>query len=261
MKQTAYYCKALLSALVLAPLLAACGNGNNDDFDDRVGVAAPRVRFVHVATGGPAVTLHRNENREKDATNIEYKFATQYYDVGTGFNAFSLRTASNDTEISKASLNASRGHKYTVLALLSSSLLELATIDDPYNKSLVSDNARIRFLNTAVNAQNVDVYLTAGTTDLNSVTPILSGISYKAANPPSGANSIDLEAGTYQIRVTAAGTKSPIFSSIVTLAKNVDWLLIALPEKPSSILIPNDIRVLLVRSDDTPDATDEMVTN
>lgn len=244
----------------MVPLLSACGNGRNDDLDDRLGVAVPRARIVHAATGAPAVTLYRNESKEKDATNIDYKFASQYYDVSSGFNAFSLRAASNDIELSKVSLNASRGHKYTVVTLLSSSLLELVTIDDPYNKSLVSDNARIRVMNAAVNTQNIDVYLTATAIDLNVAAPIFSAITYKNANPPTGANSIDFEAGNYVLRVTASGSKSPIFTSTISLAKNVDWLILAIPDKISSALSPNDVRVLLVRSDDTSDATDEITS-
>lgn len=125
----------LLGSIICAGLLAACGNGNNDDLDDRLGAAEPRARFVHAATGGPAVTLYRDGNPEKDASNVD-----------------------------------------------------LLTVDDPYNKSLVNDNARVRVINAAVNAPGIDVYLTPTGVDFNVVAPTMSSIGYKGVNPPTGAN-------------------------------------------------------------------------
>ncbi len=253
--------RTLLGSIVCASLLGACGNGNNDDLDDRTGLAAPRARFVHAATGGPAVTLYRNGNPEKDAGNVDYKFASQYYDVSTGQNNFALRAGTNGIELGTINVNATRGHKYTVVALLTSSVVDLITVDDPYNKSLVNDNARVRVINAAVNAQNIDIYLTPSGVNFNAVVPTMSSVGYKGVNPPTGANSIEVEAGAYQLRVTAAGSKTAIFSSVVALAKNVDWLVVLIPDKVSSILDPNNIRALVVRSDDTSDATDELTTN
>ena len=52
-------------------------------------------------------------------------------------------------------------------------------IDDPYNKGLSSNTARVRVVNASVNAANVDVYLTAPSVDLATVGPNFSAVPFK----------------------------------------------------------------------------------
>ncbi|HEY6355852.1 MAG TPA: DUF4397 domain-containing protein, partial [Burkholderiaceae bacterium] len=124
--------------------------------------------------------------------------------------------------------------------------------DDPFERGLTTDNARLRVFNAAFNSQAVDVYLTAAGVDLASVSPTLPGAAFKQAVPSSGTNSVDVEGGAYVRRLTAAGSKTVLFTSPVTLDKNADWLLVPLPAS----VTPNDMRVLVVRSDDSATATE-----
>jgi Domain of unknown function (DUF4397) len=248
--------RLLAAAVFSMGLLAACGGGDDDSFDDRADVADPKVRFVHAVPAGPNVTLQRNGTNEAQATNMAYKSASQYYDVSTQGYAFSLRTTTGNVELATTNVNASRGNKYTLVALPTLTGAELLTIRDPYNKSVASDDARLRVLNAAVNAQPFDVYVTAATADLAVATPQLAGIGFKQVQPGDGADSIEVERGVYRIRLTPAGSKTVIFNATVNVPENGDWLLVVLPESAT----PNSVRVLLVRSDDSDDATDEIVT-
>jgi len=248
--------RLLVAGVFSVGLLAACGGGNDDSLDDRADVADPKVRFVHAVPGGPDVTLQRNGANESDATNMAYKSASQYYDVRTEGYTFSLRTATGNIELARTNLSADRGNKYTLVALPALSGVELLTIRDPYNKSVASDDARLRVINAAANAQPFDVYVTAATADIAASTPQLAGIGFKQAKPGDGSDSIDVERGVYRIRLTLAGTKAVIFNATVNVPENGDWLLVVLPEGAT----PNSVRVLLVRSDDSNDATDEIVT-
>jgi hypothetical protein len=63
---------------------------------------------------------------------------------------------------------------------------------------------------------------------------------------------VDVEGGDYVLRLTAAGTKTVLFTSPVTLAKNADWLLVPVPASAT----PNDMRVLVIKSDDGAPATE-----
>jgi hypothetical protein len=248
--------RALLLGIASASLLVGCG-GDDDNFDDRTDLADPKVRFVHAIPAGPAVTLERNGTPEAAATNVEYKYGSQYYDVNTSFANFSLRQVSNNNELATAGFDASRGHKYTLVALPRASGAELMVIDDPYNKSLTDDDARVRVLNAAPNAQTFDVYLTAPNAELSTAMPRLSGLAYKEAAPASGADSDEFEGGTYRLRITIEGSKTVIFDNTVILPKNGDWLLVVLPEDavpPTT----NAVQVLVVRADDSVDATDEL---
>lgn len=248
--------RLLVAAVFSVGLLAACGGGDDDSLDDRADVADPKIRFVHAVPGGPNVTLQRNGTNEAGATNMAYKSASQYYDVRTEGYAFSLRTATGNVELASANVSADRGNKYTLVALPALSGVELLTIRDPYNKSVASDDARLRVVNAAVNAQAFDVYVTAAAADLAAVAPQLANIGFKQVRPVDGTDSIDVERGVYRIRLTPAGAKSVFFNATVNVPENGDWLLVVLPDGAT----PNSVRVLLVRSDDSDDATDEIVT-
>jgi hypothetical protein len=249
--------RALLLCVASTSFLVACG-GDDDNFDDRTGLADPKTRFVHAVPAGPAVTLQRDGESEPAATNVDYKYASQYYDIDTDFAAFSLRLASNNNEVASTGFEPRRGHKYTLVALPDGSQgVELMVIDDPYNKSLTSDDARVRVLNAAPNAQSFDVYLTAPGANLAGVEPRFSALEYKEVAPESGDDSTQIEGDTYRMRITPQGSKTVIFDTTVEVPKNGDWLLVVLPDDAAQTT--NAVRVLLVRADDSIDATDELL--
>lgn len=256
MKHSLHVWRLALPALASLALLTACGSGG--DLEDRVNQADPQARFIHAATAGPAVTLFRNGNPETAATNVDYKYGSQYYDIPTTSTTFSLRTGPLNTELSATTLQASRGHKYTMVAVLGTGGVELIAIDDPYDKSVASDNARLRFMQASVTAPNVDIYVTAPNADLTALAPTVAGLAYKQVTPGSGANSVQVEGNTYEVQITAAGSKTPIFTAPVTIPKNADWIVLVIPGGGVSAINPFDFRLLVVRADGTADATDEI---
>jgi hypothetical protein len=249
--------RAFLLCLSSASLLAACG-GNDDNIDDRIGLANPKVRFVHAVPGAPAVTLQRQGQEETGATDVGYKHANQYQEVNTEVQNLSLRLAGTNTEVATARVGADRGHKYTVVALPGTNGVELKVIDDPYNKRITTDDARVRVLNAAANAPALDVYVTDRGANLMNVGPRMSAVAFKQPSPESGADSLEISGGAYQLRITEAGTKTVIFNSDITLPSDADWLLVVLPADATP-MTPNAVQVLLVRSDDSNDATDELM--
>jgi len=245
----------LLLALVPALLLAACGGSSDDSLDDRLGLADPKVRLVHAVPLAPNISLFRDDVAQAgDVTNMPYKGASNYFDVSSSSARWDVRTATNPAAtVGTVSFNADRGHKYSLIAVPDAgSVTEVVLINDPYNKGIVSDNARVRMFNASFNASNVDVYLTAPTIDIATVTPTFAAVGYKQAMPASGGDSSELEGGAYQLRITTAGTKTVIFSAAVDLAKNADWLLTSVPGS----INPNDVKVLVVKSDDGAPATE-----
>lgn len=240
--------KLLALALVPAALLAACGGGN-DSLDDRLGVADPKVRMVHAVPGAPNVSLFRdNLAQGAEVTNLPYKGASRYFDTSTDTRQWEVRTATTPAvTVGSVNFETHRGNKYTLIAVpAAGSLTELVRIDDPYSKGVTSDNARVRVFNAAINASNVDVYLTFSGTDLATVGPNFAAVGFKQAVPGSGADSNELEGGAYTLRLTTAGTKTVVFTAAVTLAKNADWLLVPVPAS----VTPGDVKVLVIKSDD-----------
>ncbi|CAN7725392.1 hypothetical protein D9M68_117970 [compost metagenome] len=253
--------KTLLIGLALAAtaVLSACGGGD-DDLGDRIGLSKPTIRVIHAITGGPNVDVLQN-GVKTSFVNKPYKFVSTYFNVETGNQLISFNTAGTQTELARATLVAATGHKYTVVALPGASVAETLTIDDPFEKGLLSNKARVRSLNASFNAQNVDVYITIPAIDLNSVAPTFGAVGYKQASPASGKDSLDLDGGTYRLRITTAGTKTVIFDSgALTLANNADWLITTIPVDGIGGLTPNKIKVLVARGDDESQAGLELVT-
>lgn len=252
--------RLLALLLASASLVSACG-GNDDDADDRLDIADPKVRFVHAIPAGPNVSLYRNDVKQADATNVGYKFASKYFDVDNGAADWKVKLETGDVTLSTTNFDAHHGNKYTLIALPGQTAADALLIDDPYNKGLVSDKARVRVVNASFNAQNVDIYLTQPQVDINTVGPTMSAVGFKTASPASGNDSVELEGGVYQLRVTTAGTKTVIFNvASVNLEDNADWLLLTIPSEGIGAVTPNDIRVLVAKSDDSAQTTLELVS-
>lgn len=239
----------LLVPLLSTLLFAACGGGSDDSFDDRVGIADPKIRVVHAIPTGANVSLLRNGTAFGTATSgLAYKSASAYADAQTASDLWSVRTDTTpSTEIGSVTFNADRGHKYTLIAIPDTNpVTSLQMIDDPFNKGLTSSNARVRVFNAALNAQNIDVYLTPTTqTDIATATPNFAAVGFKRAAPATGSDSLEVAGGSFNIFITTAGTKTVIFKSAFTLESNADWLLLPVPGS----VAPNDIKVLVAKSD------------
>lgn len=247
--------KFLFATLAPMVLLAACGGGD-DSLDDRLDIADPKVRFVHAIPLGPNVSLVRNDVVQSDATNVSYRFASRYFDVETGNATWSVRTATGNVNLGNVPFDANRGNRYSVIALPGSAAADTLLIDDPYNKGLTANNARVRIVNASFNAANVDVYVNPAGTDINTVAPNFSTVGYKNASPASGNDSVDVTPATYQVRVTEAGTKNVIFNAPVVIGVNADLLVMTLPASVAA----NSIKLLVVQSDDDTRTATEIET-
>lgn len=244
--------------LTLAPLafLAACGGGDEDDVDDRLDIADPKVRFINAVPLSPSLTLYRGAAEQPDARDAGYQFASRYYDTSTSNATWTARTTTGLLDVASVGLEPARGNKYTLVTLPGSSSVELVAIRDPYNKGLTSDRARVRVLNASFTRSDVDVYLTPATTSLATVTPTFSGVTYRNTVPASGSDSLEFAGGDYQMRITAKDDKTVLFSAPVNLANNADWLVVTLPD----LTVSGGVKVLVVESDDADRTTQEITT-
>ncbi|HPU53667.1 MAG TPA: DUF4397 domain-containing protein [Burkholderiaceae bacterium] len=245
----------ILNKLLLASIpflgLAACGGS---DSEDRLDVADPDARFVHAAPQAPAVTLYRGDTPQPDATNVTFPYASNYFDVSTANANWTLKTAAGGATVGSVELNPARGTKYTFVAIpgaTAAAAPSLITYADPYNKSLTSTKARVRVLNASPATPALDVYMTAPGTDFSGFTPVISGTPYRAVGPASGNDSVELDAGTYRMTVTLAGTRTVVTSGRLELGRNEDVLLITVP----NAAVPGATRTL-VKVEGTAGLTD-----
>lgn len=243
---------------VVAAVVAGCGGG---DAEDRLNLRDPVVRFIHAVPGGPAVTLYRGDSAQGDAANTAYKFVSEYYDVSNAGATWSVRTAATPpATLASANLNPSQGDRYTFVAMPNvGGTVSLKLIEDPYNKGLLTDRARVRVLHAAPAAAPVDVYLLQGNQALATASPTVSGLSYGNASPASGQDSLELNGGTYRLVLTAVGTKNVVFNAnSVSIGNNADWLLMPIPGPTG---LAGDVRVLVAQGNDDQDGeTIELVS-
>ncbi|PXW16414.1 DUF4397 domain-containing protein [Paraburkholderia caballeronis] len=234
-----------------AALLAACGGGS-DDVGKELGLQNPEIHFVHAIAGGPTVDFLVNGSALQ--TGITYKTVTHFANINTGATTVAFANAGSTTPLASGNFpDVAKGHEYTVLALPALTGADIGLIDDPFDKGLLSNSARVRAFNATVNAQNVDIYLVPPNTDISTTSPTLAGVSFKNAVPASGQDSNYMNGGTYVAIVTTAGSKTPIFQSAsFDLANNADWLITTVPVAGAlSQLQPNQIHLLVAQGGNT----------
>lgn len=242
-----------MAALIgAAALVSACGGGSND-VGKELGLQNPLIHFVHAIPSGPAVDFLVNGGALQK--NISYKNVTNFANINTGQTSVAYAATGTTTALASGTFpDVAKGHEYTVIAVPGSSGADIGLIDDPFDKGLLSNSARLRGFNASLNASNLDLYLVpANNTNITSASPTLAGVSFKNAVPASGQDSVYVSGGTYVLIATTAGSKTPIFqSSSFDLANNADWLVTSVPiGGVLSQLLPNQIHLLVAQGGNT----------
>ena len=245
--------RTLLAFASAAALLTACGGGSSsNDVGKEIGVQNPEIHFVHALPGGPNADFLVNGSPLQ--TNIAYKQVTNFANINTGNTNVSYASTGTTTALASGNFpDVAKGHEYTVLALPALTGGDIGLVDDPFDKGLLSSSARLRAFNATVNAQNLDIYIVAPGTDINTVQPTLPAVGYKNAVPASGQDSIYMNGGNYVAIVTTAGSKTAIYESAsFNLANNADWLITTVPISGTlSQLLPGQIHLLVAQGGNT----------
>ncbi len=116
--------------------------------------------------------------------------------------------------------------RLTWLVLGSSGDFQVLTIDETHDDADKNESL-VRLVNAASDAGAVDVYLTDETTDLADASPTYSDVAIDAL---AGEGLVSLDAGTYRLRVTAAGSTTDVRldrSGVVLGSKGVYTLIVA----------------------------------
>ncbi|WP_233848351.1 DUF4397 domain-containing protein [Paraburkholderia sp. HD33-4] len=247
--------RTMAAVVAAAAVLSACGGSGGSDAGKELGLTNPEIHFIHAIPGGPAVDFLVNGSAPSGQTNVSYKGVTNLTNINTG--STTVAYAATGTKSALASGNfpdVAKGHVYTVLALPGLSAPDIGLIDDPFDKGLLTNDARVRGFNASANATDLDLYLVQATsTSITSVSPTLAGVSFKNAVPASGQDSIYVSGGQYVLIATVAGSKTPIFqSNSFSLANNADWLITSVPIGGTlSQLVPGQIHLLIAQNGNT----------
>jgi hypothetical protein len=246
--------RTMTALVAVAAVLSACGGGS-DDVGKELGLTNPQIHFIHAIPSGPALDFIVNGTAPSGQTNVAYKGVTNFTNINTGSTSVAYAATGTTTALASGTFpNVAKGHEYTVLALPGSSAPDIGLIDDPFDKGLLSNSARLRAFNASANATNLDLYLVQSTnTNIAGMSPTMAGVAFKNAVPPTGQDSIYVSGGTYVLIATVAGSKTPIFQSTsFALSNNADWLVTSVPIAGTlSQLVPGQIHLLVAQNGNT----------
>ncbi|MCZ8131165.1 MAG: DUF4397 domain-containing protein [Steroidobacteraceae bacterium] len=211
-----------LAAATASLFLVAC-SGSPDSRPSPPPFPTTEVRFLHASPDAPPVDIVVAGSPLFQ--NLDYRQGTPFATVPVGSTevAVRARTPGNPvTVIGPTNVNLAAGRQYTVIA--SGAVAGLAPLVlDRANTAVAPGAVRVQVVHAAPAAPAVAVYVTAPDANLAASAP-LGTFSFRQSLGP-----VEVTAGTYQIRVTPAGSASPVLfdSGPVPLAAGADLLVTA----------------------------------
>jgi Domain of unknown function (DUF4397) len=215
---TWYKAASSLIAVTAVAVIAGC-NGGHDNND----VAQAKVRVLHASPDAPAVDV--TVNNTSIAANAPFKTATAFTNTNAGKGTVKVNVAGTSTTVISATPDFNAGRSYTIIAANKVAAIEPLIIDDD-GAAPASGQVKVRVVHGAPSAPAVDVYVTAPNAALTGSTPTLANVPFKTIS-----SVLQVAAGSYQIRVTAAGSKAAVFDAgTVALAAGADLVLVAVDQ-------------------------------
>lgn len=201
--------RSLLVATVAVLGLAACSDDN-----DAPTAATPTalVRVVHLSPNAPNVDVAVDGSIA--LANVPFPVFSGYLEVPSGTRNVQVRPTGTQTAVIEADLSLTTGTAYSVFATgLVADISAVVAVDDLVAPA--AGNVKVRVVHGAPSAPNVDVYATAPGADINTATPVLTNVPFRAVS-----SYLTVPAGQYQFRVTPTGTKTVAIDLTVTLNTN-----------------------------------------
>ncbi len=164
------------------------------------------VRVVHISSDAPTVDVLVDGNLALQG--LRFKDYSNYTPVPAGNHLIAVNLTGQSTTVLQRSYNLMSGTAYTFYALgrVGAGTLDLMGTGD--NVSAPADGSvNVRVVHGASTAPVVDVYVTSPYAPLTGA-PVLSGVPFAV-----GSGYLTVPAGTYQGRVTVAGTKTVAIDS------------------------------------------------
>jgi hypothetical protein len=214
----------LLAAVAAAPLLlTACGGSSGDD-------GPGYVRFVNATSSYPSLDLYENDT--KASAPVVTNTVSDYATIGSGSYTFYLKPTGSSTAVVATIQSVNDGVHNTLVAYSTAGSVRTRYLTDNEAAPTVG-TAKFRVFNTSYEAGNLDVYVTAPTDTLTNASPNAPTIGGEKF---SGYG--EITAGTYRIRVTAAGDKTDVRLDLpsVTLTDQ-QVLTMVLTSTPGGVLV------------------------
>jgi hypothetical protein len=173
-----------------------------------------QIRVLNTSIDYPSLDLYLDNGttNTREITAAAHGTLTSY--LGVGSASYTVEFTSNNVQSSLKSVDenlAANTHR-TYVAYGNSGkfgTLEIAEDQDVPSTSYT----KVELLDAALDAGNVDVYLTDPSVALSNSSPTFSGV---AGGTAAAAGYVTINSGTYRLRVTAAGSQTDIRLDSVT---------------------------------------------
>ena len=225
-----------------AVMLAACGGDSN---------SSPKadLRVIHAAGNAPAVNVKVNGAALDDAQGLRYGEATDSETVRANTYSVSVDARLPGGAVTEvvAPEDITLAPRTTTTVVAIGNVGDMgATAFGPTvivsdNESVAPSNTRVQIVHASAAAETavpagVSVYVTAPGADLSEATPTTT-FNLRGFTDP-----LTVPAGQYQIRITPAGSVTPVFDSgEITLPGGADLMVLALdshgPGAPVKLLV------------------------
>lgn len=185
-----------LATLVVGATIFTAGCGDSERSRLRVVHASPDAPNVDVALDGKVVL-----------TDVAYTEASGYLTIASGSRRVEVRPTGTTQDVIDATVSFSRNKDYTVLAVDTVANIAPLLLTDN-NTAPPAGQIKLRLVHASPSAGPVDIYVQPPGTDINTVSPTLTNVPFKAAS-----DYLTVAAGSYEVFITPTGTKTVALDS------------------------------------------------
>ena len=207
------WAKCLLGVL-LACVAAACSNGGGYYYSTPVTGPSARVQVMHASPDAPPIIVQVDDATA--VTWLDYAQGSAELPLPAGTHTITVQALtpnSPTTLIGPTSIDLSANMDYVIAA--EGPVASISAEIFPHELAVVpSGSTRIQFLHATPRGSDIDVYVTTPGADLSSENPVGRFAFHGSIGP------LEIPAGQYEIRLTAAGTQAPVLLDSGTISFN-----------------------------------------
>ena len=174
-----------------------------------------RVRVIHSSPDAPPVQVIANNNFGAPLVpSLSFPDATPFVDVpGATYNLKVTPVGNNGLIAIDADVTLAAGREYSAYAV--GPLATIAPLVLTDDRRRVATQARVRIVHASPSAGNVDLYVLAPGSALESATPAFTNVAFKA-----DTGYVNLAAGTYEVSVTPTASKTAAIGPVSITLEN-----------------------------------------